>query len=119
MPAPRASSAYPASLLAALHHAMDTGEIFIPCPPSEGIKPNNLRLQFYGLLSALKREGQPELGEALTLTLSNDPPGIRVAWRDTGKIGALVAAALQAAGASTDEAESAFFSKLTAEGEKS
>ena len=113
MPSPRASSAYPASLLAALHHAMDTGELFIPCPPSEGIKPNNLRLQFYGLLSALKREGQPELGEALTLTLSEEPPGIRIAWRDTGKIGALVAKALQEAGASTDEAEDALFSKLS------
>ena len=93
MPVPRASSAYPPPF--GRPPSRDgCGEIFIP-PPSEGVKfSNNLRLQFYGLFERPRREGQPELGEALTLT-SQTIPGIRVAWRDTGKISALVAAAFK------------------------
>lgn len=94
MPSPRASSAYPASMLQALLLAAETGEFFIPC--DDGTKPNNLRLQFYGLLGALKREGRGELRETLLLTLTTEPPGLLIAWRDAGKIGALVQRAIDA-----------------------
>lgn len=113
MPSPRASSAYPYPMLRALERAVETGELFIPC--DDTIKPNNLRLQFYGLLGALKREGKPEFGETLQLTLATDPPGLRLAWRDTGKIGALVQRALEAdlSESSADPSESSLFESLT------
>lgn len=97
MATPRGSSAYPAPLMAALTRAMAGEEILIPCPDADGIKPNTLRLQFYGLMGALKREGKGEYSETLLLTVQAEPPALRLAWRDSGRIGALVARALEAA----------------------
>lgn len=96
MATPRGSSAYPAPLMAALTRALSGEEILIPCPDADGIKPNTLRLQFYGLMGALKREGKGEYSETLLLTLQAEPPALRLTWRDSGRIGALVARALEA-----------------------
>lgn len=95
MPTPRASAAYPASFLVALHRALETGAVEIPCPPSKDVNPDALRLQFYGLLSALAREGKPEMKEMLTIITKKDPPLMRIEWRDTARMGALVATTLE------------------------
>lgn len=95
MPTPRDSAAYPASFLVALHRALETGAVEIPCPPSDGVNPDALRLQFYGLLSALAREGKPEMKEMLTIITRKDPPLMRIEWRDTARMGSLVARYLE------------------------
>lgn len=93
MPRPKRSDAYPASMHSALNRALETGELFIPCSPA--IKPNALRLHFYGLIGALRAEGRAEIGDALGFYTQADPPGLWVRLKDLASIGALVADALK------------------------
>lgn len=92
MSLPKRSEAYPPSMLLALTRAIDQGELFIPCPGA--IKPKALRLQFYGLVGALRAESKPELANAVGFFPSDDPPGLWLRLRDLSGIGQLVASAL-------------------------
>lgn len=92
MTTPRASDAYPAPMLEALNRAFSLGELFIPCPGS--IKPATLRLQFYGLIAALRREGRSELANSLGFYTQSEPPGLWIKLKDLSALGELVSAAL-------------------------
>lgn len=90
----RASDAYPAPMLDALHRAFSLGELFIPCPQAGKILPSTLRLQFYGLIAALRREGKSELANSLGFYTQSEPPGLWIKLKDRSAFGNLVAAAL-------------------------
>ena len=96
MSRPKRSDAYPASMLLALEKALETGGLFIPCPGP--IKPQALRLQFYGLIGALRAEGKTELANAVSIVLSTEPLGIWLRPRDLSSIGELVSQALASPG---------------------
>jgi len=96
MSRPKRSDAYPASMLLALEKALETGGLFIPCPGP--IKPPALRLSFYGLIGALRAEGKAELANAVSISLSSEPPGLWLRPRDLSSLGELVSQALEAAG---------------------
>lgn len=92
MSTPRASSAYPGSMLEALHRALAEGEFRIPC--TARVSPAALRLQFYGLCRALRLENKPELPEALGFYLDPDGQSLIIRLKDSGEIADTVSAAL-------------------------
>lgn len=94
MSTPRNSGAYPPAMILALERALDTGEFIIPCPGKTS--PAALRLQFYGLGKTLRREGKPELIDALGFYLQSDPPALLIKVKDLGEISSLVSSALEA-----------------------
>ena len=110
MSTPRASSAFPPLMHDAMQRALDLGEFFIPCPGK--ISPAALRLQFYGLISALRAEGKTELGNSLGFYLSADPRGLWLRLKDLGDIGSRISEALKSPGenlpASSEDLSDAF-----------
>jgi len=101
---------YDSSLLLALATAQRLGEFFIPSD-----KPSALRLEFYGLCGALRKENRPEACDGLKFFLKQD--GLLIKRGATEVVDA-VKAALNAAevvvipeDASIDAAE-AFLSKI-------
>jgi hypothetical protein len=78
MPPPRSTNAYPVEFRAALTRAISTGSLFIP-----HANPSALRLRFYGYIGALRKEGENELADACSFTLSKSPPGLTLNLRET------------------------------------
>lgn len=89
MPKPSHPDAYPTSFPQAAQTALSLGELCIP-----SANPEALRAQFYGYFRALRKAGQEELANALTL--STRPGFLILRSRDSTPEAREVEAALRA-----------------------
>lgn len=89
MTRPKFSDKYPPNMLDAMQRAFDLGELVIPTD-----KPQALRLYFYGLGGALRREGKPELFNALAFSLQDNPPALVITLRENTDFSLAIASAL-------------------------
>lgn len=92
MTKPKSTAAYPAIMTQAMLAAADRGELFIPTD-----KPAALRLEYYGLTGAMRKEGKTELPDLLTFVISSEPSGLLIRIRDNGPLMDDIARALGAA----------------------
>ena len=102
MSTPLNSAAYPAAFLDALAQAGEKGSLSIPCP-----KPAALRLRFYGLVGALRKEGKPEIVENLGFYIRENPLRLDIVRKSLDDEAALVAAALGSSPSASDPAAEA------------
>lgn len=102
MSTPLSSAAYPAAFFEALAQAGEKGSLSIPCP-----NPAAMRLRFYGLVRALRKEGKPELVENLGFYIRENPPRLEILRKSLDDEAALVAAALGSPQSEADPAAEA------------
>lgn len=80
-------------MLEALTHAQETGFLRIPCE-----NPAYLRLRFYGLLKALRKEGKTELADGLIFRIPKNTPELVIEATGATPLDATITAAIKAAG---------------------
>lgn len=85
------TTAYPSLMLTGLERAVDLGELVIPTAA-----PSALRLQYYGLIGALRHEGKTELADLVSFHIQHDPSALVIRLKDTAGIMQDLAAALGA-----------------------
>ena len=73
MSTPKSSTAYPPAMLAAVDRAIALGKFSIP-----SASPGNLRLNFYGLLAALRRDNAATEIERVSFHLVGESLEIRL-----------------------------------------
>lgn len=105
MSTPKSSGAYPPSMLAAVDRAIALGKFLIP-----SANPGKLRLNFYGLLAALRRENAAENIERVSFHLVSD--GLELRLKADEDIMRDLDAALGAMPIPADDAAEGVFSRL-------
>ena len=90
MTRPKFSDKYPPNMLDAMQRAFSLGELVIPTE-----KPQALRLYFYGLGGALRKEGKPELFNALSFSLQAAPPALVISLKENTAFSKSIASALE------------------------
>lgn len=99
-------AAYPSTMTEALHRAVDLGEFRIKCESPKHVAA--LRLHFYGLFSALRHAGRPDLPDMLSLVISSGTSELILRLRDNDPMLDAVSVALKASpGGSAPSPESA------------
>lgn len=106
MSTPKHSAAYPPAMLAAVDRAIALGKFSIP-----STSPGKLRLNFYGLASALRRENAS--GEIDKVSFHLVPGGLEIRLKADENIMQDLENALGAMPAPADETADALFSRLS------